>query len=612
MEQSVQNIPRPEYPRPQFVRADWLNLNGEWEFAFDDANKGRELGWHFGLPLEKRINVPFPYQSAASGINDKSIHEYVWYARSFVVPPEWRGQNVLLHFGAVDYRTTVWVNGKEVGHNHGGHVPFQFNIAPYLNHEGNRLTLRVEDRQNPRQPRGKQSTTARPHDIDYYCTTGIWQTVWLERVPPIRIQAIKLNPSARESAVEINVLLHAPAAEWRLEAEAIEDGEVVARTSKEICAATARLWLEIPNAKLWSPSSPNLYELRVRLFEGEQLLDEVESYTGLRDVELRDGRVWLNGEPVYLAMILDQGYWPESYLAAPSDDALRADVEWVKRFGFNGARKHQKIEDPRWLYWCDRLGLLVWEEMPNAREWSSQAEERLAAEWKRAVQRDYNHPCIISWVPVNESMGFPKLRQNHPGQYAFIERMVAMTRELDSKRPVIDNDGWEHTDITDICAIHDYTPTAALLRERYEDAASGGALPAHVWIGNKPLFVLGSRYRRQPIILSEVGGFLIIPPGVPAEERDMLYKFYGSVHDPAELLAKYRDLMEGISSLRFVAGFCYTQLTDIEQEINGLLTYDRRPKVLPEEIAQIHRRLFYADEKSAAAELEDDAVTQLR
>jgi beta-galactosidase/beta-glucuronidase len=607
MKQSLHDIPRPEYPRPQFVRADWLNLNGEWEFAFDDKNRGRELGWHFGLPLEKRIVVPFPYQSEQSGINDKSIHEYVWYARTFEIPPEWRGQNVLLHFGAVDYRTTVWINSKEVGHNQGGHVPFQFNIAPYLTHGTNHLTLRVEDRQNPRQPRGKQSTTGRPHDIDYYCTTGIWQTVWLEPVPPIRIEDIKINSSARESTVEIDVLLHAPAAHWRLEAEALDRGAVVARTEVETRAAAAQLRLTIPEAKLWSPASPHLYDLKLRLFEDDRLLDEVASYAGLRDVELREGRFWLNGEPLYLAMVLDQGYWPESYLAAPSDAHLRADVEWVKRFGFNGVRKHQKIEDPRWLYWCDRLGLLVWEEMPNAREWSSMAEERLAAEWKRAVRRDYNHPCIISWVPVNESMGFPKLKQSHPGQYAFIERMVAMTRELDSRRPVIDNDGWEHTDITDICAIHDYTPTAALLRQRYQEAVGGGALPAHVWIGHKPLFVLGSRYRGQPIILSEVGGFLMIPSEVAPEQRDLLYRFYGSVHTVEELLTKYRDLMEGIAALPFVAGFCYTQLTDIEQEINGLLTYDRKPKLAPEQIAEIHRSLFERNETRGVSELEDVA-----
>ncbi|MGA9996425.1 MAG: glycoside hydrolase family 2 TIM barrel-domain containing protein, partial [Pyrinomonadaceae bacterium] len=480
----------------------------------------------------------------------------------------------------------------EVGHNQGGHVPFHFDIAPYLKQGANRVTLKVEDRQNPRQPRGKQSTTGKPHDIDYYCTTGIWQTVWLEPVPPIRVDEIQITPSAHKNLIEVMVYLHAPSALWRLEAEALDDGKVVAHTVEETTAATALLTLTIPYAKLWSPTSPHLYDLRLRLFEGEKLLDEISSYAGIRDLELRKGFVWLNGHQTFLAMILDQGYWPESYLAAPSDQALRADVEWTKRFGYNGARKHQKIEDPRWLYWCDKLGLLVWEEMPNARQWSSQAEERLAAEWKRAVQRDYNHPCICAWVPVNESMGFPRLGREHPGQYAFIERMVAMTRQLDPKRPVIDNDGWEHTDITDICAIHDYTPTAELLRERYRETTSGGSLPAHVWIGNKPLFVLGSRYRGQPIMLTEVGGFLLVPKNVPQEQLDMLYKFYGSIKEPEDLLAKYRDLMEGIASLRFLAGFCYTQLTDIEQEINGLLTYDRQPKVSPEAIAEIHQKLF--------------------
>jgi beta-galactosidase/beta-glucuronidase len=585
-------IPCPEYPRPQFVRDEWLNLNGEWEFAFDDENRGRQLGWQYGLPLAQRIVVPFPYQSELSGVGDKTIHEVVWYSRSFEALADWRGKDLLLHFGAVDYRSTIWINGQEVGHNQGGHVPFEFDIAPYLNQGQNRLTVRVEDRQNPRQPRGKQSITGLPHDIDYYCTTGIWQTVWLESVPPIRISNIILTPSARDSSIALSVYLHAPAAGWRIEVEASLSGVFVARTVAETTAATSHLKLEIPDAKLWSPDTPVLYDLRLRLFEGEELLDEVQTYAGLRDVELREGRVWLNGEAIYLAMVLDQGYWPESYLAAPSDEHLRADVEWVKRFGFNGARKHQKIEDPRWLYWCDRLGLLVWEEMPNAREWSSMAEERLAAEWKRAVQRDYNHPCIITWVPVNESMGFPRLGRQHPGQYAFVERMVAMTRQLDPYRPVIDNDGWEHTDITDICAIHDYTPTAELLRQRYSETTGGATLPAHVWIGNKPLFVLGSRYRGQPVMLTEVGGFLLVPQNIPAEERDMLYKFYGSFNNSEELLAKYRDLMEGIASLRFVAGFCYTQLTDIEQEVNGLLTYDRRAKVAPEQIAEIHRRLF--------------------
>lgn len=580
------------YPRPQFARKQWLSLDGEWEFAFDDTNEGLRLGWFDGRTLNRGITVPYPYQSELSGINDKSIHEVVWYARDLTVPAEWNEQELLLHFGAVDYRTILWVNGKEVGHNRGGHVPFWFNIRPYLKEGRNRLTLRVEDRQDPYQPRGKQSPTGLPHGIDYYCTTGIWQTVWLEPVPAIRIGELKITPYADEGMVELMVYLHAPVTGWRLEAEALEGNNVVAQGQGHATYAATRFLLKIPGAKFWSPESPHLYGLRVRLFDGERLLDEVASYTGLRSVKISDGRVLINNVPTFLLMVLDQGYWPQSYLAAPSNEALRFDVEMTKKLGFNGARKHQKIEDPRWLYWCDRLGLLVWGEMANARAWSPEAEEQLLAEWERSIRRDYNHPCIITWVPVNESMGFPGLEESHPGQYAFLERIVELTRRLDGTRPVIDNDGWEHTNVTDICAIHDYTPTAEGLRQRYQEALAGGPLPRGVWYKNKPLFVLGSKYRGQPIMLTEVGGFLNKPLGVPEDKRDNLYQFYASIDNDAELLEKYRDLMQGLAELEFLAGFCYTQLTDVEQEINGLLTYDRKPKVPPERIAEIHEQFF--------------------
>ncbi|MBA4148967.1 MAG: glycoside hydrolase family 2 [Verrucomicrobia bacterium] len=597
IEQAINDRPQtrqtpPAYPRPQFVRQHWLSLDGKWEFAFDDVDQGLRLGWSGGRQLEMSIVVPFPYQTELSGINDKSIHEVVWYAREFTVPQEWESHEVLLHFGAVDYHTVVWLNGHEVGHNRGGHVPFWFNIRPYLHKGVNRLTLRVEDRQDPYQPRGKQSPSGLPHGIDYYCTTGIWQSVWLEPVPPIRIGELKITPHAEESLLELMVYLHAPATGWRLETEVMDGDLVVAREEAHATYAATRFRLKIANPKLWSPGSPHLYDLRVRLFDGDQLLDEVESYAGLRSVKIVDGRVLLNDAPTFLLMVLDQGYWPESYLAAPSDDALRLDVELTKQLGFNAARKHQKIEDPRWLYWCDRLGLLVWGEMANARAWSLEAEERLLAEWERAIRRDYNHPCIITWVPVNESMGFPGLEESHPGQYAFLERIVELTRRLDSTRPVIDNDGWEHTNVTDICAIHDYTPTAEGLRERYKETLAGGPLPAGVWYKNKPLFVLGSEHRGQPVMLTEVGGFLMTPKDIPEEKRDGLYKFYASIENSEELLAKYRDLMEGLASLEFLAGFCYTQLTDVEQEINGLLTYDRKPKFPPEQIAEIHKQLF--------------------
>ena len=584
-------IPRPEYPRPQFVRKEWLNLNGEWEFAFDDANQGLQLGWHDGRTLPQRITVPFAYQTPLSGINDKSIHEHMWYARSFEVPADWRG-DLLLNFGAVDYSSILWINGQEVGHNQGGHVPFQFDIAPYVKPGVNRLTLRVADKQDPGQPRGKQSVSGIPQEIDYYCTSGIWQTVWLEPVPSLRIEELRIVGHAQRNLVEIVVYLHAPSSAWRIEAEVTDMGHFVTRGEARTAVATGHLILSIPYAKLWSPESPHLYDLRVRLYHNSELLDEVNSYFGLRGIELRDGKFLLNGSSVYLQMVLDQGYWPQSLLTAPSDEALQTDIGWAKAFGFNGVRKHQKIEDPRWLYWCDRLGVMVWEEMPNAREWSLDAEEKLSAEWQRAVRRDFNHPCIIAWVPVNESMGFPQLAQQHAGQYAFIERMVRTTRRLDDTRPVIDNDGWEHTDIADVCAIHDYSPSSEVLVKRYAKTLEGGSLPATVWIGDKPLFARGSKYRGQPIVLSEVGGFLTIPPDIPPEERDVLYRFYDSFEKPEELVEKYRDLMKGIAQLVFLAGFCYTQLTDIEQEINGLLTYDRQPKAPAEEIARIHHDML--------------------
>jgi beta-galactosidase/beta-glucuronidase len=589
-------IPRPEYPRPQFVRREWLNLNGEWEFATDTYDQGMRRGLHDGRQLKRRITVPFAYQTPLSGINDQQIHQVAWYARNFEVPEAWSGQDILLHFGAVDYKSTVWVNGYEVGHNQGGHVPFSFDIAPYLRSGANRIVVRAEDQQDAYQPRGKQAVTGLPRGCDYYCTTGIWQTVWLEPAPAVRIDEVRIKPILNVGdgdAIELRVYLHAPSLGWEVEAEALDGGRVVARASTADATAAARLLLRIPNPKHWTPDTPHLYDLRIRLRKDGRLLDEVESYAGLREVHLRAGRLLLNGEPTYLKMALDQGYWPDGGMTAPTDDALRADVEWCKRFGFNGARKHQKVEDPRWLYWCDRLGLLVWGEMANARAWAPRAEEMFIAEWERAVQRDYNSPSVIVWVPLNESWGVPDLNEDHPGQYAFLERVVAHTRRLDPDRPVIDNDGWEHTDVTDIVALHDYTPTGEGLRKRYAATLAGGAIPEMTWTEH-PIrhFVRGSHHQGQPVMLTEVGGFLMHPPDLPKEKWDPLYNAYGSCHTPEELLEKYADLMRGIADLKFVAGFCYTQLTDIEQEINGLLTYDRQPKVEPEKIAEIHRSLF--------------------
>jgi hypothetical protein len=584
----------PVYPRPQLARSCWASLDGWWEFAFDDTDRGLDEGWPDGRPLPRKILVPFPYQAAQSGIGTRDVHEIIWYSRSFEVPPDWAFGELLLHFGAVDYATEVWVNGRMAGRNRGGHVPFFFNIAPFVQAGANRVTLRVEDRQDPYQPRGKQSTSGKPVRIYYWCTSGIWQSVWLEPVPAVRIARLRILYARPDGQLGLQVHLHAPFGHWEAELDVfdgIDSQHLIARTRAGTLGAHIVLSTAIASPQPWTPANPHLYRLRLRLYHGDELLDSIESYAGLRTVELKDGFFYLNGERIFLLMVLDQGYWPDTLLAAPSDAALRADVAWIKRFGFNGVRKHQKIECERWLYWCDRMGLMVWEEMPNARGWSPKAEERLQIEWLRAILRDLNHPSIIAWVPLVENLGFPELKQ-HPEQGSYLEQVVERTRVLDDTRPVVDNDGWQHTDLTDICTIHDYTHPPDKLVARYAATVQSGMPPDKGWYKDISLFLQGARYRGQPIVLSEVGGYLMAPHDVPPAQRDRLYDAYGVVRDEAELALNYRTLMEALATLPFLAGLCYTQLADIEHERNGLLTAAREPKLAPDDVLALHRRLW--------------------
>ncbi len=564
------------------TRDRWRDLSGEWEFAFDDADAGLDERWFAGEGLPLRIQVPFGYQWPLSGISDPTIHEVVWYGLNFEPTEEESAEDLLLHFGAVDYQSRVWLNGQEIGGNRGGNVPFSFEIKPYLKAGANRLVVRVKDTQSAEQPRGKQAETGIPKSCDYWCTTGIWQRVWLEPAPARRIESLAIVPRLDPDRLDVEVRLHAHAADYRIEVEGV--GEAQSFPTKG--TGVANLTVPMPENARWTPQTPTLHDLRLRLFEGDVLLDEVQTYAGVREIRIEGNRILLNGEPTVLKMVLDQGYWADGGLTPPSLQALRKDVELTKAMGFNGARKHQKVEDPRWLALCDRLGLLVWGEMANARDWSFDAEERFTLEWERAVRRDAGHPCIVTWVPINESWGTPDLGEPHGPQFAFVERLVALTRRLDPTRPVVDNDGWEHTDVSDLAAIHDYTPTGDGLRERW----SAGRFPDRVWGSGKLAHYVGdAKYRGQPIVLSEVGGFLLIPEN--ADKLDPLYTAYGSHRTPEELLAKYRDILRAIADLGF-AGFCYTQLTDVMQEINGLLHFDRTPKVPVEAIAKIHQECF--------------------
>lgn len=527
-------VPRPEYPRPSFRRAGWVNLNGEWEFGTGENET-----------FDRRILVPFCPQSELSGVGVREPGDVVWYRRRFDAPSAAR---LVLHFGAVDYRATVWVNGEEVARHEGGHTPFSADITRFVGRIGNILVVRAEDPMfDLTIPRGKQYWKSPSEGIFYTPTTGIWQTVWLEPLPARSIQTLRVMPDLDGEAVEIEVV-----ANGEVDAVASFDGTVAGGWR-----GSGRGRIALDRVMPWSPEAPHLYELDLRLGDS----DHVMSYFGLRKVETKNGRFCLNGEPYVQRLVLDQGYFPGGLMTAGADAELRADIEIAKAMGFNGARKHQKVEDPRWLYWADTLGFLVWAEMPGFHERSPEAERRLIAEWREAVLRDRDHPSIVAWVPMNESFG---LGSNPPPQ--LLNGLYALTHELDSSRPVMSNDGWDHT-TSDLCTLHDYGSADELaLRYRNLDSAlAPGGRP-------RPAYLPGYTYRGEPVVISELGGVALAGAG----------GFGWSEAVGAEgLLTAYRELIDALMGSGPVEGFCYTQLTDIEQERNGLLTFERQPKVSP-------------------------------
>ena len=575
---------RLEYPRPQLVRSLWLNLNGEWSFEFDDQNKGVRERWYDKSDFSKKIQVPFAFQTPLSGIHDPSFHDYCWYSRTFAVPSEMKGKQVLLHFGAVDYLAHVYVNGELVGSHEGGHTPFYFDITHCLSWKEESLTVRVYDPSTDETiPRGKQHWEEKSDSIWYNRTTGIWQTVWLEAVNETFIKDIRFTPNVDEGNIEIEAEIAGSFAGKTIEYVIDHKGQAVAANEITLYEPYTKSAVNLFGMKisrshmhrkgwLWSPDSPNLFDIKIRLKDNETMLDEVDSYFGMRKVHTQNGMVYLNNRPFYQKLVLDQGYWPEGLLTAPSDEALKQDILLAKEMGFNGARKHQKVEDPRYLYWADKLGFVVWGECAASQSFNENAVARLTREWIEIIQRDYNHPCIFTWVPINESWGVSNLGYNSQQAHHNLG-LYYLIKSLDKTRLVVSNDGWEMTK-TDICAIHNYNHGQKDEPVKYKYFKESLATKESI-LASRPaereLFVEGFSHQGEPILLTEYGG-------IGYEVGDTSGWGYTTVSNEEEYLEDYRRIMEALYASKILNGFCYTQLTDVEQEINGVLTYDRKPK----------------------------------
>ncbi|CAJ2501209.1 Uu.00g040620.m01.CDS01 [Anthostomella pinea] len=606
--------------------------------------------------VKKPINVPFVFQAPASGAHDKDAHEVMWYERPVSDPrakPEIdAGDRVLVRFGAVDYDVTVWASGHPVGKHRGGHVPFDIDITDALANawkstgKGDlQLLLRVQDSPyDLAQPRGKQYWAPQPESIFYTPTSGIWQPVWLEVLPAARLgnssagTVLKSNDIYKGALeAEVAVLGRRAGHGYSVEIEGSLHGFAIGKKKenlpkdKDFALITLPLALsdeqkeEAPKAvteiasfddtdcwhkglALWSPEYPTLYDLLIRLYDAEgKVVDEVKTYTGFRHLDWTrgDGTFRLNGKPLFQALNLDQGYWPETGLTPPSPESLKKDIEIAKKMGFNGCRKHQKVEDPVFHYWADKLGYLVWGEMANAYEFSAEYKSRFDQEWTEAVKRDINHPCVVAWTPVNESWAYPDLKGSVE-QRNHIRSLYYMTKSLDPTRPVNDNCGWEHV-LTDLSTFHDYSDAPQLSEscatlERTLDRSWCGR---GMWVGAIDDGKGGERDQATkhrpgaPVINTEFAGVNIATAG--ADGKDIMPQ--GGGGDWGYTTAKdSRDLLDRIQALvkavivpgNNCSGFVYTQLSDIEQEVNGVYAFDRREKIPAAEV----KKIFDAAKKS--------------
>lgn len=574
----AETCPRPEYPRPQMRRDRWLSLNGVWEYEADPGDTGLERGL-LERELRDRIVVPFAPECALSGVGDPDFHRAVWYRRNFVVPTDWSGSRVLLHFGAVDYDTTVWVNGREVGRHRGGYTSFSLDVTGALR-PGKETVLVVRARDQPErvQPRGKQSDRFDPYGVLYPRTTGIWQSVWCEPLPETWLGRPRLTPD-----VDAGFLLEQPVSGTReasglvVEALVRVRGREIATVSRPLDGElSAPLCLPIPSSErqLWSPETPYLYDIDILLRGPQGTLDRLQSYGALRSLGIGDGALLLNGRPRFQRLVLDQGYWPDGGLTAPSDEALARDITLAKEAGFDGARVHQRVAEERWLWHADRLGYLVWAEFPDWGNRAATAGElsfplEYVTQWLEVLERDYSHPCIVGWCGLNETgqVLTDRLSALDDATHAFFRA----AKLADRTRPVLDASGYSHRVAeSDVWDCHDYEQDPDRFAAHHARLSDGVA-----FTNSGPHSAQWSLpWQGQPFLVSEFGG----TKWVDGEIDTDAWGYGTSPSSVDELVERFGALCQALLGNPRVAGYCYTQLTDTYQETNGLLSFDRRPK----------------------------------
>src|SRR5690554_231124 len=567
------------YPRPNLVRSNWQNLNGTWDFDFDDQNIGIAQQWYKQHQYSKKIRVPFGYQTQLSGIHDVSMHDRVWYRRKFKVDQS--NKRLILHFEAVDYEAHVYLNHKLVKKHVGGSTRFSVDITDFIvDGEQDLVVMAYDPSLDAKISRGKQTERLEPYECYYDRTTGIWQTVWLEYIDESAIETIKITPNIDEQSAYFKLTSfdhHTKTVDLQI----LWDGRVI-KTHQFELGKYHDFKLKIPApVHLWSPETPNLYDIKVTVTKNGAVIDEFSSYFGMRKISIKGDKILLNNEPYYLRLILDQGYYEEGLISYPTEEALKEDIILAKQMGFNGARKHQKIEAQRWMYYADTLGFLVSLEMPS--QYAYEADNRFIKEWIDAVARDYNHPSLFMYVPFNESWGVQQIKDS-VDQQNYVIGFYHLTKSLDPTRIVVSNDGWEQP-VTEVCTIHSYRHGQMddqKMHEAYYKSLTDKdtLLSATHTNGDKPIYVGGATHHHEPILFSEFGGVSF------ANEKQVGWGYTG-VTNAKDYEKELKRIFKAVHDSKHLAGFCFTQLTDVEQEINGLLGYDRKPKLPLDTIKKI-------------------------